>query len=176
MKILFLNKTRKKVSKKFFERLARKGECVIRERIFSLCGRTHGLFLSVTLIHDDEMTKINEEWRGRKGPTDVLSFSFLEDSADQNFRTFADLIDASNVHASRVDISAPPLRFGVVGDILISIDTIATQAKRHGRSFERELSKMFVHSFLHIFSYDHETVLQEREMERMAAKILAIVA
>lgn len=175
MKILFLNKTRRKISKKFFEWLVLKGERVIYERILSLCGRTHGLSLSVTLIYDDEMAKINKEWRGKKGPTDVLSFSFLEDFVDQNFRTFVDATDASNVHASRVHNIAPSLRSGVfgVGDILISVDTISAQAKKHGFSFEQELSKMFAHSFLHIFGYNHETVSQEREMECVAAKILA---
>lgn len=167
MKILFLNKTRKKIPKKFFERLAFKGERVIRERIFSLCGRTHGLSLSVTLIHDDEMAKINEEWRGRKGPTDVLSFSFLEDAAGQNYRTFAGSSGVFNVHTSRA------LCFGV-GDILISVDTIGAQAKKHGFIFDQELSKMFVHSFLHIFGYDHGTVSEEREMESVVAKILAL--
>lgn len=156
MKILYLNKTRKKISKKFFEKLARKGEKVIRKRILTLCGQMHGLVLSLTIIHDREMALINEEWRGKKGSTDVLSFSFAENfSYGQSRGSMKDFIFDGNV-----------------GDILISVDMIAVQARKHGVSFGQELSKMFIHSFLHIFGYDHKTVIEEREMEATSLLIL----
>lgn len=148
MRLDYLNKTSRKISKTFFTSLVRKGEKVISQRILKLCPGfdVQDLVLSLTLVHDDEMTPLHEKWRLKKGPTDVLSFSFVEESSDFPFD-------------------------GTVGDIVISVDTIAAQAKKHGRSFEQEFAKMFVHGFLHIFGYDHETDREEAEMEGLGKEI-----
>ncbi len=149
MQLDYLNKTSRKISKTFFNALVKKAEKIISQRISKLCPGFHSqdLALSLTLIGDQGMTPLHEEWRLKKGPTDVLSFSFVEKPSDFPFD-------------------------GNVGDIVISVDTIATQAKKHHWSFEQELAKMFVHGFLHIFGYDHETDREEAEMEALAEKIL----
>lgn len=151
MHLEFLNKTRKTVTVEFFEPLVKKGERVIVSRIQKLCGRkSKNLVLSLTLVNDKEMAPIHEAWRGKKGPTDVLSFSYVEKSSA--------FLQNRSVRA--------------VGDIVISVDMIAKQAKKKKRSFSQELAIMFVHGFLHIFGYDHETDQEEAEMEAEAKKIL----
>ena len=149
MKLNYLNKTSRKIPKTFFTSFVKNGESVISQRILKLCPgfEVKDLTLSLTLICDDEMTPLHEEWRLKKGPTDVLSFSFVEKPSDFPFD-------------------------GNVGDIVISVDTIAMQAKKHKCSFQQELAKMFVHGFLHIFGYDHETDREEAEMEKFAKRIL----
>ena len=149
MQFEYLNKTSRKISEKFFADFVKKGEKVVKEQISQLCPgwKKSDLILTLTLINDKEMTPLHEEWRRKKGPTDVLSFSFVEKASDFPFD-------------------------GRVGDIVISVDTIARQAVKHKVTFQQELAKMFVHGFLHIFGYDHETDAEEAVMESFAKKIL----
>lgn len=159
MKLEFLNKTDRKISKSFFAKWAKKAEKVVAARIRELCGKKAQLVLTVTLVNDAEMAPLHEEWRGKKGPTDVLSFSFVEKGIEHK-------------NPESFPVFRAPENLLTVGDIVISLDTIERQAKKHGWKFEQELQKMFVHSFLHIFGYDHETQPEFEEMEFFAGKIL----
>lgn len=147
--IEFLNKTERRVGKKFFEKYVQKGEKVILQRIRSLCGKQQNLIVSLTLVSNKEIAEINGQWRGKKGPTDVLSFSYVE----------------------------KPSKFfihGRLGDIIISLEKVESQAPEKNHTFREELAVMFVHGFLHVFGYDHQIDAQEAEMEFFARKILKV--
>lgn len=96
------------------------------------------LYISITLTTPAEIRKINNEFRNIDKETDVLSFPMFEKNE----------ID-SIVESGRNDIPE------TIGDIIISVDRVAEQAKEYGHSFERELAYMVVHGFYHLMGYDH---------------------
>ena len=96
--------------------------------------------LSILLVDDDQIAELNRSWRQKSGPTNVLSFSLTEgeDSA---------------------------MAFNLLGDIVISVDTAAREAKQEGVSLHARLQALLVHGFLHLIGYDHEK--SESEAVRM---------
>jgi probable rRNA maturation factor len=115
-------------------------------------GKGSGI-VSVKLVTDAEMKKLNKQWRGKDKTTDVLSFSYL--TAPQAPRA-----------PSR---SSGALEFG---DIIISLPQVRRQAKAIGRAPADEFALMLVHGLLHILGHDHETLAQERRMFRLQHDIL----
>ena len=104
-------------------------------------GRS-GSTVSILLVDDREMTRLNHQYRGKNKPTNVLSFSMLE--------------------GMDVDI---PLPFDELGDIVISLDTALREAGEQRRSPWDHISWLIVHGLLHLLGFDHERSDQEaREM------------
>lgn len=103
--------------------------------------------IALTLTTDPEIQKINKKHRGKNKKTDVLSFSYF-------------------------DIKTPKLPDDLLGEIIISVDTAAVQAKERGVALTEELKTLFIHGLLHVFGYTHETDKKEENMEKMAQKIL----
>ncbi len=87
--------------------------------------------LSVLLVNDKQIAKLNKTWRRKSGPTNVLAFSLTEG-----------------------DDSAMALN--LLGDIVISVETAAREAQREGLSLHSRLRVLLVHGFLHLIGYDHE--------------------
>jgi len=102
--------------------------------------------ITLVLVDDKAIKKINSKWRKKNKTTDVISFAYLEGKK-------------------------MPL-LGVIGDIFISMDTANRQAKEHKHSLEKELQILFTHGLLHVFGFDHQNDSQEKEMEKWAKKIL----
>ena len=114
-------------------------EAVCRETLsFEDCN--FNAQISVTIVDKDEIQRINKEFRGTDMPTDVLSFPMLE--FDEN----GDVVD------SDFDFDDDEV---VLGDIVISAERAAEQAKSFGHSFLREMAFLTVHSMLHLLGYDH---------------------
>jgi probable rRNA maturation factor len=113
--------------------------------------------LSIAFIDVDEMARLNAEFMGKDGPTDVLSFPIEDASPGQPPAAVPD---------------GPPL---MLGDILISADVVAAHADEFGVSFEDELYLMVCHGVLHILGWDHQTDDDERHMEAREAEHLATV-
>lgn len=99
--------------------------------------------LSLLIVDDEKITPLNQEYRGRSGPTNVLAFSMNEGA-------FADV--------------TPHL----LGDVVISVETCQREAQSAGISFERHFTELLIHGILHLFGYDHEQ--SEEEEHRMATK------
>jgi probable rRNA maturation factor len=98
--------------------------------------------LSIALVDDAEIKALNGEWRNKKRPTDVLSFSLVEgDHADW--------------------------RGGMLGDVVISVETAAAQAKERHRSLDETVGRLLVHGVLHLIGHDHE---KDEEARVMAAE------
>ncbi|MCB9686971.1 MAG: rRNA maturation RNase YbeY [Alphaproteobacteria bacterium] len=114
--------------------------------------------LSVMLCDDATIAPLNEAWRGRDAPTDVLSFPQEEAERPGVFAT-------------------PPM---VLGDIVISTETAARQADEHGHDLETEVRVLLAHGLLHLVGHDHEDdeVLAAgmREEERRLLDALGIDA
>jgi probable rRNA maturation factor len=100
--------------------------------------------LAVVFISDRAMRKLNRQWRGKRGTTDVLSFP-----AEQ---TAFETAQGSSL-----------------GDVVISVEQAARQAKEHGLGFENEIAQLILHGLLHLSGYDHET--DHGEMNRLELKL-----
>jgi len=98
--------------------------------------------LSIALVDDAAIAELNARYRGVEGATDVLSFSLLE-----------------GAHAER--------RGDLLGDVVVSLDTAAVQARRGRRSLDDEVLRLLIHGTLHLLGHDHE---RDDEARRMRAE------
>jgi probable rRNA maturation factor len=100
----------------------------LRRRARAFLGRLgmEDAQLSILLVGDRGMRRLNRTWRGMDVPTDVLSFPAAE--------------------------SARPL----LGDVVLSLDTAARVARAERRPLEEELDRYLVHGILHLLGFDHE--------------------
>jgi probable rRNA maturation factor len=106
--------------------------------------------LSVLLVSDAEMQRLNRDWRGKDRPTDVLAFAQGEGGG-----------------------AAPA---GLLGDVVISVDTARRQARSGRRPLGREAERLIVHGLLHLLGYDHErsarAAAEMKQKERELARWL----
>jgi len=109
------------------------------------------LLVSVSLIDNLTIHKINKEYRNIDKETDVISFAFL-DNEDRSI-----LFKKGDV---------------VLGDIYISIEKANSQAKEYGNSIKREMMFLFVHGLLHLCGYDHMVKEDEEIMFPLQEKII----
>ena len=84
--------------------------------------------LSIVLVSDAQIKRLNKLYRNKDKPTDVLSFPIGEKVED----------------------------WLILGDIVISVDTAKRQAQELGHSLEEELKRLLVHGLVHLLGYDHE--------------------
>ncbi|HKZ21007.1 MAG TPA: rRNA maturation RNase YbeY [Acidimicrobiia bacterium] len=110
--------------------------------------------LSITIVGDQEMARLNADALGNKAPTDVLSFP-LEEMQPGLPPPF--LIDG------------PPR---LLGDIVIAPDYIRRQAQDLDVSFQDEVALMITHGVLHLIGYDHQTDSEAEAMEHRERIIL----
>ena len=104
--------------------------------------------LSITLVDEDEITKLHVQWMDLPGPTDVLSFPMDE------LKPFS--------------ASDGP---GIIGDIVICPQFAAKQAINH--STEDEISLLTVHGVLHLLGFDHVEEEEHKVMFGLQDKTLA---
>src|SRR3984885_12991454 len=99
--------------------------------------------VTIQLISDDSMARLNEKYRNKPGPTDVLSFP-------------------AN--------GARPSRSGeYIGDIAISPETARRNARRFSRSLPEEMRILILHGMIHLAGYDHES--DQGEMDRLERRL-----
>ncbi|WP_438433358.1 rRNA maturation RNase YbeY [Gorillibacterium sp. sgz500922] len=127
--------------------------------------------VALTFVDDEEIRRLNEEYRGKDKATDVLSFPMLDDSIEEPEIDYSDLEELSDEDGGApedFDEEEP------LGDIVISVERALAQAEEYGHSPERELGFLFVHGFLHLIGYDHEQGPdEEKEMFAKQEEILA---
>ncbi len=104
--------------------------------------------LSVALVDDSEIAVLNAEYRGKSGPTDVLSFSLLEGD-----------------HAER--------RGQMLGDVVIAVAVAERQAAELGHDLDEELLRLLIHGVLHLLGFDHEQDEEARVMEAREREVRA---
>jgi probable rRNA maturation factor len=100
-----------------------------------------GAELSIALVNDAAIRELNRDYRHKDKPTDVLAF------------------------AMEGGEPSPAAQGGrVLGDVIVSVDTAARQARKRRRPLLAELTMLLAHGLLHLLGYDHETDEQELEM------------
>lgn len=106
------------------------------------------ILFNVIIINNEDIHKLNNEYRNIDKPTDVITFA-LEDYED---------------------IKLPDIR--VLGDIYISFDKVISQAKEYNHSNIRELCFLTVHGILHLLGHDHMTKEEEKIMFDLQKELL----
>jgi probable rRNA maturation factor len=102
--------------------------------------------VTVVIDGDEHIRALNKQWRGQDKPTNVLSFP-------------------------SPDTQPGPER--TLGDIAISYETAAREAKAEDKSFADHMAHLSIHGFLHLLGYDHESDDDAEEMEGLERAILA---
>lgn len=106
--------------------------------------------ISVVLVGPTAIAKLNRRYRGKRKPTDVLSFSNLDKKA----------------------FILPKGQRIEAGDIFICPAVAKKQAKKEGHSFFREMQRLYVHGLLHLLGYRHGRAADRKKMFNQQEKIL----
>ena len=111
--------------------------------------------VNLVLTDNEEIQRVNTEFREIAAPTDVLSFPMIP------FETPADYTIVEE-DESYFDLDTDEL---LLGDIMISVDKVFAQAEEYGHSVTREFCFLVAHSMLHLLGYDHMTPEEAVVME-----------
>ncbi len=117
----------------------------LANRILQAIGESEAL-LSLEIVGDDRMRRLNRTFRRRDKTTDVLAFATREGPG-------------------------PPS--ALLGDVVISLPQAIRQAREHQRGIDHELAVLLIHGVLHLCGYDHER--SEGEARRMARRERAVL-
>ena len=104
--------------------------------------------VTVLLTDDAQLQTLNRDWRGKDKPTNVLSFPAAE-------------------------VKLPKGEKLPLGDIALSFDTCAKEAKEAGKSLRAHAVHLTVHGLLHLTGHDHEDDAEAEVMEAREIRILA---
>ncbi len=121
------------------------------ERVFSaLAGNLPDLpegVVNVALVDDAQIQAANREYSDQDYATDVLSFSYIEDGGE-------------------------PIE-GVIGEIMISLETATRQATAASTTLPEEVALLTLHGVLHILGYDHQTPEQREQVQQLQRDLMA---
>ncbi len=117
------------------------------EKVSELLGIENSI-VSIVLVDNEYIHKINKEYRNVDRETDVISFAFMDDE--------------TNPESGTTDL----------GEIYISLEKAHSQSKEYGHSFKRELCFLLTHGLLHLLGYDHMTEEDEKEMFGLQEEVL----
>ena len=112
--------------------------------------------ISLYLTDDEEIQKLNKEFRGKDSPTDILSWAYDDNDLEKN--------------AARTGDSASGK---LAGELIVSAERVRQQAVENGWDFETELIRLLAHGCAHLAGLDHESSTEEaREMLGLEIELL----
>ncbi len=91
----------------------------------------------IVLVNNEEIHRINKEYRQKDSPTDVITFAIFADSPKEEQYIFDAEVN--------------------LGEIIVSLDKIEEQSKENNVSFNDELYFLVAHGILHLLGFDHQT-------------------
>ncbi len=106
--------------------------------------------LAVRLVDTNESAELNEQFRNKEGPTNVLSFPFESPPG-----------------------LPEPLSSRILGDIVICAPVVATEAQQQQKTLKSHWAHMLVHGTLHLLGYDHQNDKDAQQMESRETALLA---
>ena len=118
----------------------------------SAVDEVDGKTFSVAFISDDRIRKLNSTFRGKDSTTDVLSFP---QDGDLILSKTPEVPGGSTPQQANPPVTAGDS--GFIGDIVISAEQAARQAKENKLTLELEIKQLILHGVLHLCGYDHET-------------------
>lgn len=102
--------------------------------------------LTVRIVDEAEITALNRQYRGKDGPTNVLSFPYEE---------------------------IPGIAAGLLGDVVICAPVVASESVAQDKPLEAHWAHMVIHGVLHLLGYDHHKEGEASRMESTEAELLA---
>ncbi|WP_437676461.1 rRNA maturation RNase YbeY [Sorangium sp. So ce131] len=139
---------------------------VVRRRALKMLAHLalQGVELSVALVDDPAIHELNRTYRRKDKPTDVLAFPMIDENG------------AGSRKRGRRGPVDPSAWQGLLGDVIVSVDTAARQAAERGRPLLDEITMLLGHGLLHLLGYDHKTDAEEREMTTLTGELEAAAA
>ncbi|WP_343192044.1 rRNA maturation RNase YbeY [Buchnera aphidicola (Formosaphis micheliae)] len=101
--------------------------------------------ITIRIVGKKEMININEKYRNQKKPTNILSFSY-----DNN--------------------SQKKLKF--LGDLIVCSQILSEEAKQQKKNIKSHWAHIIIHGTLHLLQYKHTTKTQQRKMESLESNIM----
>ncbi|HEV2300814.1 MAG TPA: rRNA maturation RNase YbeY [Stellaceae bacterium] len=108
------------------------------------------LEVAILLADDSELARLNRRFRGKPGPTNVLSFP-----------------------ASAPGAATAPGTPLVLGDVALALETVVREAAEQQKPLPDHLAHLVVHGVLHLIGYDHHSAADAARMESLEKSILA---
>lgn len=127
---------------------SRKDVEIFSEKASKLCGLEENQEISLVFTTNEQISRLNEAYRNKPEPTDVLSFAFEE-------------------------VENWPEKYGAVGEVFISTQMLAENAVYFNVDEEEELKRLIVHGFLHVLGHDHTTNNKDEPMLIKQEEILS---
>ncbi|MCR4693876.1 MAG: rRNA maturation RNase YbeY [Pseudobutyrivibrio sp.] len=121
--------------------------------------------VSITITDAEGIQAINKEFRDIDSPTDVLSFPMIDYESAGDFSKIEKNEDLFNPESGEV----------ILGDVVLCIERIHSQAEEYGHSLLREYAFLITHSMLHLMGFDHMTDSDASAMEEKQREILDIL-
>jgi cytidine deaminase len=131
--------------------------CLIAEGVELPCG------IGVMLVEDEKIREINRDTRGIDKATDVLSFPTV------NYKQGKTAGQSQALLKKEFDGERGVC---MLGDVVLSVDHIRSQADEYGHSVEREAAYLLVHGVCHLMGYDHGSPEEQKVMRAMEEKAL----
>ncbi|MBI5873463.1 MAG: rRNA maturation RNase YbeY [Candidatus Omnitrophica bacterium] len=102
-------------------------------------------FLTIVLVQDAMIRRLNRKYMSKDLSTDVLSFDLVHPFSS---------------------------KMGIVGDVVVCVDTAAAVAKKIKVTFEEELMRYIVHGILHLIGYDDSSLVEKKKMWKRQEELL----
>ncbi len=165
------NFTQNKIDESFLRRAAQAALKTVFYNFKKGKEKDEKMEISLAVVGDGRMRKLNKMYRGKNRVTDVLSF------ADKSVLLYLEKAFHASVRKEETTkpedfIKAPDgaLR---LGEIIICYPQAKKQAKLAGHSLKKEMTVLLVHGIIHLLGYDHEKGdLEAEEMENLEKKTL----
>jgi probable rRNA maturation factor len=109
--------------------------------------------LGIVITGQEKIHELNKRYLDKDRPTDVLAFALKGTPSEMPFPAPDDDVDH-------------------LGEVVISVEQAAIQAKQHRHSTSREIAILLVHGVLHLIGYDHGELDEEKVMNEKARAIL----
>lgn len=124
--------------------------------------------ISMTLVSEEDIRKLNAEYRGIDKVTDVLSFP-LFDSKEQ----LIEFIEKSEKIKGTSRSTEKSENVIAIGDVVICFDVAYKQSIEYETGIEREIIYLFTHSIFHLLGYDHITDKDREDMRFREEKVMS---
>ena len=125
--------------------------------------------LSLTLLGDRAMARLNRETFGRRGPTNVISFPVDAETGGGGSRT------GLNLSGEFRPVPGPDQPPPLLGEVVISIATTRRQAKEFGWPWQELFDFFLIHGILHLLGYEHDSPEAEEDMNAKTWELMKLL-
>jgi probable rRNA maturation factor len=104
--------------------------------------------INLIVVSSEEMAEMNQQFRGKEGPTDILTFSYYSPELTSS---------------------------DVAGEIYLCLEKIKIYAEEAGKTYKEQLEYIIIHGLTHLMGYDHETDEDWQGMEKVEKKLQSLL-